>query len=384
MSPQENTNAGARVLNLQEGKRAIKRCVKRNRPAFIWGPPGIGKSDLVSQIAEDIGGVMIDMRMALMEPTDLRGIPYFDSVSQTMKWAPPADLPKADVVSDKPVILFLDELNSAPQATQAAAYQLVLNGRIGEYVLPPNVSIVAAGNRDTDSGVTYRMPAPLANRFVHIELKADFKSWHLWAFENKVHPQVVGYLERFPNHLYDFDPKANERSFATPRSWVFVSELVQDSEDGEDDLSEIELKDLVAGTVGQGKAHEFMVFRKYAHSLPKATDILSGEVTKLSDSLTKDSISAHYSLVLAMVYELAAIWDEEKSAGATIPSDEWDKSCNYFLRFMLDNFEAEITVMGAKHAVDSKLVLSPGKMESFSQFHKQFGKYIVKAAAKPQ
>ena len=114
------------------------------------------------------------------------------------------------------IVLFLDEMNQAPQSVQAAAYQLILNRRLGTYTLPDNVLIVAAGNRESDRGVAYRMPSPLANRFVHLEMGVDFDDWQVWALENKIHSDVVGYLTSNKMDLFNFDPKTASRAFATP------------------------------------------------------------------------------------------------------------------------------------------------------------------------
>ena len=159
-------------------KDIVLRAMKANRPIFLWGPPGIGKSELVEQIAQsgEVGTAhVIDMRLALMEPTDLRGYPFRNPETNTLEWAPPADLPTLEL-ADKfdSIIVFLDELNSAPPSVQAAAYQLVLNGKIGQYTMPGNVKIVAAGNRETDRGVTYRMPSPISYRFSHINMEVNF------------------------------------------------------------------------------------------------------------------------------------------------------------------------------------------------------------------
>ena len=140
-----------------EAKVAIRKCFKVSRPVFMWGPPGIGKSDIIHQIAAEQGREVIDVRLSLWEPTDIKGIPFYNSNKGTMEWAPPIELPTDP---ESTAVLFLDELNSAAPATQAAAYQLILNRRVGTYYLPKGVSIVAAGNRETDKGVTYRMPAP--------------------------------------------------------------------------------------------------------------------------------------------------------------------------------------------------------------------------------
>ncbi|OUW68558.1 MAG: hypothetical protein CBD62_01430, partial [Candidatus Pelagibacter sp. TMED202] len=238
-----------RTVTPNEAKSAIEHCIKLQRPLMMWGAPGIGKSDIVKQVADAQERQVIDIRLPLWEPTDIKGIPYYNSKENNMVWASPAELP-TDPKSN--AIVFLDELNSAAPAVQAAAYQLILNRRVGQYHLPEGVSIVAAGNRDSDKGVTYRMPAPLANRFVHIELRVDYDDWLQWATDRKVHADVVGYCTFAKQDLYDFDPRGSSRSFATPRSWSFVSQLLSD------DLPESTLTDLVAGCVGEGLAVKFM------------------------------------------------------------------------------------------------------------------------------
>ena len=147
-----------------QARKALLKAFDAKRPVFLWGPPGIGKSEVVAEVTEELGGFMIDLRMAQMEPTDIRGIPFFNRDMNKMDWAPPIDLPDEELASQYPIIvLFLDEMNSAPPAVQAAGYQLVLNRRVGKYKMPDNVVIVAAGNRDSDKGVTYRPPAKLEN-----------------------------------------------------------------------------------------------------------------------------------------------------------------------------------------------------------------------------
>ncbi len=172
-----------RTVSPNEAKSALTHCIKLQRPIMMWGAPGIGKSDIVKQIADAEGREVIDIRLPLWEPTDIKGIPYYNSKENNMVWASPAELP-TDPKSK--AIVFLDELNSAAPAVQAAAYQLVLNNKIGQYSLPSNVVIVAAGNKETDRGVTYRMPAPLANRFRHINMEVNFEDWSQWAIQNRL------------------------------------------------------------------------------------------------------------------------------------------------------------------------------------------------------
>jgi hypothetical protein len=358
-----------RTVTTVEARRAILRCFKSKRPVFMWGPMGIGKSELISGIADEMGGLTIDLRMATMEPTDLRGIPYFNKDLGVMSWAPPVELPSEELARQYPiVVLFLDEMNSAAPAVQAAAYQLVLNRRVGTYKLPDNVVIVAAGNRETDKGVTFRMPAPLANRFVHLELRVDFDSWQTWAVNNRIHKDVVGYISFAKQALFDFDPRSPSRSFATPRSWTFVSELL---EDGENDAT---LTDLVAGSVGEGVAVKFMAHRKIASQLPSPTEILEGKVKELKIK----EVSAMYSLVTSMCYELQDA--HKKLAGDK--TGKWHGMADNFFQFMMDNFNTEITVMGARVALTTyNLPFVPGKLKSFDTFHKKFGKYILAASS---
>lgn len=364
-----STPSQNRTVTTVEARRAILRCFKAQRPLFLWGPMGIGKSDLIAGIADEMGGLTIDLRMATMEPTDLRGIPYFNKDNSTMSWAPPVELPSEELAAQYPiVVLFLDEMNSAAPAVQAAAYQLVLNRRVGTYKLPKNVVIVAAGNRETDKGVTYRMPAPLANRFVHLEMRVDFDSWFTWAVEHRIHKDVVGFINFSKQSLFDFDPKSPSRSFATPRSWTFVSELLDDEGENEGVLT-----DLVAGSIGEGLGVKFMAHRKIAGQLPSPTEILEGKVKELKIK----EVSAMYSLITSMCYELKDAHEKLKAD----KTGKWHIMADNFFRFAMDNFGTEIVVMGARIALTTyNLPFVPGKLKSFDEFHKRFGKFIINSS----
>jgi hypothetical protein len=356
----KSTDISVRQVGPKAAKRSIRKAIQTRRPVFLWGPPGIGKSDIVKQIGQDAGRDVIDVRLALWEPTDIKGIPYYDASKGTMVWAPPGELP---MDPESTAIIFLDELNSAPPAVQAAAYQLILNRKVGTYHLPKGVDIVAAGNREGDRGVTYRMPAPLANRFIHLEAKVDFDDFQEWAVMNNVHPEVVGYVGFAKQDLYDFDPKSPSKAFATPRSWVFVSDLLW-----EDDTDIDTLHNLIAGAVGDGLAVKFMAHRKIAGRLPKAEDILKGKVKDLQIK----EVSAMYSLTVSLCYELKD--QAEKKA------KDFDSQADNFFRYMMDNFPTELVVMGAKTGLTNyNLPLDATKMKSFDEFHKRFGKYVLSA-----
>jgi hypothetical protein len=357
----------SRTVGPKNAKKSLRKAFKNKRPIFLWGPPGIGKSDIIKQLGTELDAHVIDVRLSLWEPTDIKGIPFFDSNVNKMVWAPPLELPDAEMAKQhKQIILFMDEMNSAAPAVQAAAYQLVLNRRVGTYQLPDNVVMVAAGNRETDKGVTYRMPAPLANRFVHLEMTCDWDDWQDWAVENKLHKDVVGFLTFSKKDLYDFDPKSASRAFATPRSWSFVSELLID-----DDCDESTLTDLTSGAVGEGLAVKFMAHRKHASKMPNPSDILSGKVKKMDSK----EISAQYSLVVSLCYELKDACDKNVK--------NWNDQVNCFFEFMMNNFETELVIMGTKLALSTyKLPLDPDEIKCFDDFHAKFGKYIAQATEK--
>ena len=365
-------NVAIRTLSPNKAKNSIKHAIKKQRPIFIWGPPGIGKSEIVSSITQERSGYMIDMRLALMEPTDLRGIPVPNIETGLMEWLPPADLPTQELADQFDcVVLFLDEMNQAPQSVQAAAYQLILNRRLGNYHLPDNVLIVAAGNRESDRGVAYRMPSALANRFVHLEMTTDFEDWQTWALENNIDAEVVGYVTANKMDLMNFDPRTASRAFATPRSWTFVSQMLP--MEGEQ-ISDSRLHDLIAGTVGDGIATKFMAHRAIAGKLPNPTDILNGTVKTLSPEGRE--ISAMFSLTASLCYELRDFVDRNGKD----KMEELYKMADNFFRFMMDNFETEMTVLGGRTALKVyKLPLEPRKVPCIADFFKKYGKLIIEA-----
>jgi MoxR-like ATPase len=154
-----------------EIRKALETLIPLQQPAFVWGAPGVGKSDTMRQVTAALNRVLIDIRAVLLDPVDLRGLPSINGDSRA-HWCPPAFLPTGGEG-----VLFLDELNAAPPLTQAACYQLVLDRQLGEYRLPDGWTVIAAGNRETDKAVTHRMPSALANRFVHLDFEVNLDDW---------------------------------------------------------------------------------------------------------------------------------------------------------------------------------------------------------------
>ena len=250
-------------MNLHSAISALTFYLDSDVPAFLWGAPGLGKSDAVRQIAAQRGVPLIDLRAILLDPVDLRGLPHVrDGLAA---WAAPAFLPQAD--RDGPAgILFLDELNAAPASVQAACFQLILDRKLGEYRLPAGWRIVAAGNRQSDRAAAQRMPTALANRFAHIDVEPDVNAWAAWATGADISPLVVAFVRFRPELLHDMRG-SDLRAFPTPRAWAAVSKVA----DAPDALRMA----LVAGLVGEGAAAEFEGFVRVWRSLPPLASILA-------------------------------------------------------------------------------------------------------------
>lgn len=248
---------------------------------MIWGPPGIGKSSVVAQVAAQRQIGFIDIRLSQLAPTDLRGVPVpRDGITY---WFPPEFLPR-----DGEGILFLDEINLAPPALQGVAQQLVLDRRVGNYTVPPGWFVWAAGNRKEDRAAVFDMPAPLANRFLHLRVEPDLDSFRHYAIGRNVHEQIIGFLNFRPSLLHKQD--AGSESWPSPRSWEMA-----------DTLLKLELD--LAPAIGAGAAAEFRVFRQAAAQIPAIDAILKG---KSKDAFPAEP-SVQYALSSGLVSRIATV-----------------------------------------------------------------------------
>lgn len=361
----QSTDSSVRTVTPHTAKLAIREAMKLRRPVFITGPAGVGKSDIIHQLGLEQDREVIDIRLALYDPTDIKGMPYFDSNESAMRWAPPSEFPK-DPKSK--AILLLDELPSAPPAVQAAAYQLILNRRIGEYILPKGVDIIAAGNGENDRGVVYKTPAPLCSRFINLVLRADFDSWFDWAVDNRIHKDVIGYNSYAKQHLAAFDPQSPSRAYPCPRTWTYVSDILHSND--ESPISEDTLSDLISGCIGDGVAVSFNVHRKIAGSLPNPMDVLEGKITSLS-AKAKD-ISALYSLMISLCYTLKEF------------SDKKDKNINKYvdeyIKFATNFLEPEMVILAMKVMANKyRIPIETSKLKNWQTYIDKYGKYLMAA-----
>jgi hypothetical protein len=261
---------------------------KADQPVMIWGSPGVGKSAVVNQFVASAGKTLCEIRATLLDPVDLRGLMRIEG-GRTV-WCPPIFLP-----NDPGCVLFIDELPTAPPLVQAALYQLILDRKLGEYELPADCIIIAAGNRETDRAAVSKMPTPLANRFTHIDYEVDVKDWIDWAIEADLAIEVIAGIRFSASWLNRFNPLSAEKAQATPRSWEFVSKIVKSNPPQE------VLLDLIAGTVGTAVAQEFYGFLEDWKDLPDPMAILHDPVN--GEVPTKPSV------LFALCQTLARIVD---------------------------------------------------------------------------
>lgn len=265
-------------MNVNQAVAAIVASYETKQPLMLWGPPGVGKSSAGLQ-ARDILSMMypatkatkgkpandefgfIDLRLSLMDPVDLRGIPQIkDGVAV---WCRPSWLPSAGRG-----IIILEELVQASPSMMAAASQLVLDRRIGEHKLGDGWHVIAAGNRLSDRAAANSMPTHVANRFVHLYVEVSVEAWVQWALKADVDIRLVAFIKWRPALLHQFDPQSKAQAFASPRSWEYVSKQL-----GNKRLPAALLPDMVKGTVGDGPASEVLGFLRVFDQMPSIDSI---------------------------------------------------------------------------------------------------------------
>jgi MoxR-like ATPase len=237
------------------------------RPLMIWGPAGIGKSDVVQDWTHEQDKTMYDWRLSNMDPTIINGLGVPDFNEQVTKFLPLDNIPKGPNC-----VLFLDEITTAPPSIQALAYQITLNRTIGSTPLPDDCLIVLAGNRTTDRGVAYQMPSPLANRCRHVTVKPDIKNWRNWALSRGIDARIVSFLTlRSEDFLHKMVPTTSGEAWPSPRSWAACHEVLNS------DLDAVDQGIGIATEVGCAAAREFIKFCDgYDHYVRKLDDILNG------------------------------------------------------------------------------------------------------------
>ena len=280
------------------------------------------------------------------------------------------------VTGEAKAILALEEFNSATPAVMAAAYQLILDRRIGDYIVPDGVMLLALGNRDGDRGVTYQLPKPIANRFVHLEMEFSWDDWFAWAGKNHIHPEVVGYLSKWPSKVNTFDPDSPHLSFSTPRSWEFVSKIISGQQQS---CQKPTLDALICGAIGDATGNEFIQHRRFMAEMPDVADILDGKVTTFMTTNPQYATQISYSIRVQLCYELKlrSVEIERSYQGPRNkdaynkypPRQAWLKSADRAFAYAIDNFRPDVAIVAARlSVVVHRLNFAPSFMPRFYEF----------------
>ena len=345
-------------VNTEELAAMIETKLALRQPLMITGAMGIGKSSVLHQVAAKQNRKVKDVRLSQMTEVDLRGIPY--TANGLTHYAPPAELPHGEDNND---VLFLDEITSAHQSVQAPAYQLILDRRLGDYRLPKDAAIIAAGNKVSDNGVTYTMAGPLKNRFDHVELVLDFDCWRAHAATEGWNPVVMAFLEEFKDKLMTHDPDAPEAlAFCTPRSWGRVSKTMNEAK-----LSDRLLDMAVASSVGSTIAATFRGYIDVSHRLPKALDILADH-----SRFTKQefNLQEQYALSTSLNGALGHMVRNGED------KDVINKAQDEYFEFVTAAMVPDMSLMSVHQMVKAYGVkLHSG--EGFSTFNKKFGSKVA-------
>lgn len=261
-------------ITLNKSIPHIKRCITKRLVPMIHGSPAIGKSDIIRAIAAEARLFVIDVRLSMYDPADMNGLPFTVDKNGVRKsqYLPFDTFPLAN---DKPPegyvgwLLFLDELPSAPPSVQAAAFKLILDRMVGQEKLHSMCFLAAAGNTEDDGAIVNPIPTPLQSRMIHFHVIPHFKSWMKWALAHNVDYRIASFLNFKPEWFYKFNPNHDDFTFASPRTWMFVSKLIEGAPVTEDD------KALIAGCVSEAAGREFVAFTAIFDKTPKIADITS-------------------------------------------------------------------------------------------------------------
>ena len=263
-------------------------------PLMVWGGPGVGKSTILRNVAREAGIGFIDIRLAQREPVDIRGLPV--PMEDRVNWLISSDWPRE--AGSRGILLF-DELTAADRSLQVAAYEIILDRRLGDlYHLPDGWYIVAAGNREEDMAVSMTMSSALANRFMHVELRESASEWVRWGQQNDIHPAVLGFIRFRPDLLYHQENENLERGWPTPRSWERVSTLLHHfRSEGNPALQD----KLIYGLVGNQAGVEFVAFKAIAAQFDDTYELMTNPNRRITVPEKPDQC---YAFCAAVAYHL--------------------------------------------------------------------------------
>jgi hypothetical protein len=334
-------------------------------PIMLRGAPGVGKSSIIRSVAEKLGIGFIDIRLAEMEPVDLRGLPVPNHEAKSVQWYVTADLPRDP--NSKGIILF-DELTSAPKDLQVAAYELILDRRLGNlYKIPDGWFICAAGNRTKDKAVATAMSSALANRMMHFEMDADAEEWGAWAVSRGLHPSVTGFIAYRPACLLKMDQNL-EMGWPSPRSWERVSHVIKLFDDEET------TRKAVYGLVGPAVGCEFMEFHKINKNFNSVLKMMTDPDEPV---VIPDRADEKYAMASAVSYLL---WNGKDAADEAKRIDGFFRICMKlpadFATMLVKNATA-----GSPKVPRVKAVIKISSHEKYKEYKEKYGAEAAKKRA---
>lgn len=437
-TPDSIQNSLNMTLNPRQIKIAMRAADEVHDSLMIWGPPGIGKSNVSRQYADEFYPLrkdnlhkikyfkdiiestdssseerqaatahlnklesrlldqefnFIDFRLSQIEPSDLRGIPipvkfYLDedgnqileselhnypkyTTETSVVWAPPKVLKLSK--HWKGVIIF-DEINSAMPIVQAASYQLILDRRVGEMILPDGAFILAAGNRDGDGGVTFPLATPLRDRMTHVEMKPDLDQYiEDYAIPYNMSPAVISFLKEAPGQFNTLSPNDPSHSGGTsPRSWERVSDYVIKHPNMDSNI----FLTLIAGRVGDGVAIEFNEYYQNIGKLPSSESILTGQVTKLDDNV---DISSHYFLMLSLTMNLIKI--NRLYSSGKMERDSYCIQARNYLNFISSTWndkQDELCILAIRTLTNEGVIIKYADVPEYRTFANKYTELVRK------
>ncbi|MFW6121316.1 MAG: hypothetical protein ACOC80_10530 [Petrotogales bacterium] len=357
-----------------ELKEIIKRKHRKKTALFIWGPPGIGKSQVVHDSGcelakednlgfstrEDVVNIesnkftVIDKRLAQMDASDIKGLPNFTEGRKTTTWTQPEWFP-----TEGSGILFFDELNLAPPVVQAAAYSIILDRRLGNLTLPEGFSVIAAGNRAQDRAHTFELPKPLQNRFTHVELKPpSSERWVEWAYDNGIDERLISFILTFPQHLMNFNPDDNTKAFATPRTVEIASHDIKGLKFSN---NEELIRQLVGSACGRQWASEFTAFIRLRDEINIGQIINNPKTEKLPEKA---------DLLCALTTGIAERYDKDRN---------WKKILRVAITLCdrFDNAEYGMKMLRMMNLKDDDFVDKLVKIDGWKKLSKRYGKFLT-------
>ena len=257
-------------VNAKELREALIDDIKAGLVPMVASSPGMGKSDIIRDIAKQFRLKVFDMRMSQCEPVDMQGYP--GTKDDRMTFFVPEYFPlETDQIPRgyEGWLLFLDEFNSGHKQTEAAAYKLILDRAVYTYKLHPRCMIICAGNLSTDRAIVNTASTATTSRLIHYRMRIDHNIWIEWANMNDIDHRIISLIKFKPALLHKFDPSTAELTFPCPRTWAFASKVIAPKSEI-NTLTKIRL----AGTVGEGAAVELATYAAIYNSLPTIEQIL--------------------------------------------------------------------------------------------------------------